>query len=122
MSSDLIEAVKSGNLSTIKRIIYPGWIYPRMVLSRFYDKSNLDIRKTIAEFVGIYGIDINDTDKCGKTALHWASIMGRANCVEMLLKSGANVNATANDGFCRSPLGGRQQQTCLRGDVVEKWC
>ena len=99
MTSDLIKAAKDGNLPVIKRIIYPGWIYPRMVLSRFYNKSQFGIRKTIAEFVGASGVDLDVTDKNGETALHWASGLGGANCVEILLKFGANINATDNNGF-----------------------
>ena len=95
MSSELVQAAKDGNLLVIKRIIYPGWIYPRMVLSRFYNKSHFDIRTHIAEFVGVYGFDINNTKRTTTephcptwTALHHASAVGNPDCVEILLKNG----------------------------------
>ena len=92
MSSGFIRAAKDGNLPVIKRIIYLGWIYSRMVLSRFYNKSHFGIRKNIAEFVGIYNLEATDDD--GYTALHHASINDKPDCVEILLKNGANINAT----------------------------
>ena len=98
MSSELIRAAKEGDIQAIKRIIYQGWIYPRMILSQFYNKSHLGIRKTIAEFVGIYGIDLDATDNVGDTALHYASHNGKPDCVEILLRFGANVNA-ADDNY-----------------------
>ena len=92
MSSNLVQAAKEGNLSVIKRIIYLGWIYPRMVLSQFYNKSHFGIRKNIAEFVGIYNLEATDDD--GYTALHQAAINDKPDCVEILLRFGANINAT----------------------------
>ena len=97
----LFNAAKKGDLKTIKQIIYPGWIFPRLVLSRFYNKSNFDIRQNIVEFVGVYGIDLDITIgdvNTYSTALHVASQEGKTDCVEMLLKSGANINSTNNGG------------------------
>jgi len=98
--SDLLEAVIHGNIKEIKQIIYPGWIYPRLVLSKFYNKSNFGIRKNIAEFVGVYvyeldddyDIDLDSHDEWGQTALHYACMFSRPKCLEILLKFGANPN------------------------------
>ena len=38
------------------------------------------------------GIDINEEDDNGLTALHHAAEGGHAKCVEILLQNGANVN------------------------------
>jgi ankyrin repeat protein len=43
-------------------------------------------------------MDINVTDRSGRTALMWASRFGRIETVKLLLENGAHVNATDNDG------------------------
>ena len=44
------------------------------------------------------GVDVNSKDKSGKTPLYWAAEYGRTNVVKLLLKAGADVNATVSDG------------------------
>ena len=107
--SDIIHALIEGKngetkaIELLKKRIYPGWIFPRLVLSKFYNKSNLDIRINIAEFIGLIGVDLNKI--CGGSAwtiLHFASRCGSHKCAEFLLKFGANVNA--NDISQRTAL------------------
>ena len=102
--TELIQAAEDGNITEMKRIIYPGWIDHRMVLARFYkekyNKSYFGIRKNIAEFVGVYvyeldddyDIDLDSHDEWGQTALHYACMFSRPKCLEILLKFGANPN------------------------------
>ena len=92
---NLRKMAEKGDIQAIRNILYPGWIYPRLVLWKIYVGKHQLIRNKIAEFVGIPGIDINATDnQNARTALHWASIFGSPDCVEILLKFGANINAT----------------------------
>jgi len=96
----LIEGKKGETkaIELLKKIIYPGWIFPRLVLSRFYNKSNFDIRKNTAEFVGLIGVDLNKIyGGSAWTILHFASRCGAPKCVEFILKFGANVNARDNN-------------------------
>jgi len=95
--TELIQAAEDGNITEMKRIFYPGWIDHRMVLSRFYkkkyNKSHFGIRKNIAEFVGLIGVDLEvECFHWGNTALHYACQHGHHKCVELLLEFGANIN------------------------------
>jgi hypothetical protein len=45
------------------------------------------------------GVNVNDTDTRGKTALHIAAEKGYVTIVETLLKTGANVNAKTDNGL-----------------------
>ena len=40
------------------------------------------------------------SDSGGLTAIHWAAERGHAECVEVLLKAGAKVNSSTNNGYC----------------------
>ena len=52
----------------------------------------------IAEKLIKDGADINDTDSCGDTALHWACIRSNTKLVKYLIDKGADVNKQNNDG------------------------
>lgn len=45
------------------------------------------------------GADINDPDETGQTALHFAADKGCIDCINLLLNTGANVNAIDQDGI-----------------------
>lgn len=45
------------------------------------------------------GADINDPDETGQTALHFAADKGCIDCLNLLLNTGANVNAIDQDGI-----------------------
>lgn len=96
--TNVIIAAATNNVQQLKQIIYSGWIYPRLVLSRFYNKSNFDIRKNISEFVGLFGVNLDDTDLFGQTALHYACQSDNHICAELLLKFGANINIGNTNG------------------------
>ncbi|KAK7484865.1 hypothetical protein BaRGS_00023908 [Batillaria attramentaria] len=49
------------------------------------------------------GDDVNATDKSGYTALHYAARSGHIQVCRLLLRHGANVNATTNTGHA-TPL------------------
>ena len=116
--AELIKAAEDGNIPEMKRIIYPGWIFPRMVLSEFYGKSHPNIRKNIAEFVGVYGIDINAVDNyCGKTALHFASRWGKTDYVEILLKNGADHTWQATAGHFKGKTAYQIARKYTRAEV-----
>lgn len=63
--SNLIAAVASGHIPTVKRIISKG-------------------------------VDINETDEDGNTALIWAASLGQTAIVKLLLENGADVNIRNN--------------------------
>ena len=70
-----------------------------MVLLRIYKGKHRYYREKIAEFIGNDGLDVNATcDLTGYTALHRASYKNKPECVEILLRFGANINATNDDG------------------------
>ena len=48
------------------------------------------------------GDDLNITDMCGRTALHWATDLGKEEIVNILIAAGANLNCTDTGG--RTPL------------------
>ena len=49
------------------------------------------------------GLDVNEAQGDGSTALHWAAIKGDAEMAQMLIYAGANVRATTRIGACISP-------------------
>jgi ankyrin repeat protein len=59
------------------------------------DRGNCDILDFL---LALKKIDVNLCDSEGQTALHYASSCGNGHCVETLLKSGADINVTDNDG------------------------
>ena len=98
MPSDILKAARDGNFKMMKGIIYRGWIYPRMVLSRFYEKSNPNIRQNIAEFVGLYGFNIHAIGGSGGTPLLLAcenATDSSSKCVALLLRFGADISDTS---------------------------
>ena len=44
------------------------------------------------------GLDVNEAQGDGSTALHWAAIKGDAEMAQMLIYAGANVRATTRIG------------------------
>ena len=45
------------------------------------------------------GIELNELDEHGQSALHWAVLRGDADIVKALLAAGADPNVMSNDGF-----------------------
>ncbi|KAL3817213.1 hypothetical protein ACHAXA_001768 [Cyclostephanos tholiformis] len=56
--------------------------------------------------------DVDDADEDGQTALHYASDRGSIDCLRILVKAGANVNAVDRDG-----IGVLQTALCAGLDV-----
>jgi len=54
----------------------------------------LDAVKYLVE----YGVNIDETDNKGKTALRYAAVSGNLDIVKYLVDNGADVNAKDNDG------------------------
>ena len=48
------------------------------------------------------GVNINETDNCDMTPLHWAALEGLFEISAILIKHGANINAI--DNLCGTPL------------------
>ncbi|EMS67317.1 Potassium channel AKT1 [Triticum urartu] len=66
------------------------------------------------------GLDTNETDNCGRTALHIAASNGSEQCVRRLLENGADANARGYWLTCRSrrkgaTVGGLVQEAPDRG-------
>nr|CCA18281.1 conserved hypothetical protein [Albugo laibachii Nc14]CCA18445.1 conserved hypothetical protein [Albugo laibachii Nc14] len=80
-ASPLHDAVREGNMEELMRILIEK-------------EGNLDER-----------------DKYGLTALHWACDYGNLEAVQFLIRLGANTNAVENRLFKRTPL----HFACLRG-------
>ena len=101
-SLDLMKIYKSGDLD--RNILYVG--IPELDLSRKPGEPNA---KTLLHIAAIDGntrvlsallkrhdVDIELEDDIGLTAMHCAASVGHLKCVELLAKSGADVNVTSD--------------------------
>jgi ankyrin repeat protein len=71
---------------------------PRLLPHAAKDGDAQLVARLLAE-----GRDVNEADEAGRTALHWAVSLGRADVVRLLLASkSVEVNKTTPDG----PVGG----------------
>ncbi|EAY22143.1 ankyrin repeat protein, putative [Trichomonas vaginalis G3] len=61
------------------------------------EKDKISLQKIIEIFVS-HGLDIKAKDSKGKTPLHYAIQLNKANAIEFLLAQGADINASDNDG------------------------
>ena len=59
-SAILIDDIKD---DLIGDILYQCWIYPRLIISKLFNKKNIGIRLKIAEFVGINWLDFYDSNR-----------------------------------------------------------
>lgn len=102
LEMQLLEASKSGDLTTVKRIVTSN---PRIVNCRDIDgrhSSPLHFasgynRIPVVEFLLENGADVHASDKGGLVPLHNASSYGHLEVSQLLIKAGANVNAS---GLC----------------------
>lgn len=98
LEMQLLEASKSGDLVTVKRIITSN---PRIVNCRDIDGRHSTPlhfasgynRIPVVEFLLEGGADVHASDKGGLVPLHNASSYGHLEVSQLLIKSGANVNA-----------------------------
>lgn len=92
----LMKALSSGNLKMAKLLIDKGAIISDRytLLISAIESNNLE---TI-NFMISKGININETDKCGNTALMKASMLESAEIINFLIDKGANINAADVDG------------------------
>ncbi|KAF2903365.1 hypothetical protein ILUMI_02821, partial [Ignelater luminosus] len=92
--SALYWATRGGNKETITLLINKEANLKANILcaaSQYTDKNTI-------ESLLSHGLDINSTDKEGKTPLHWASFSGRKDIVKLFLSKGAKINAEDKGG------------------------
>ncbi|MCG8339713.1 MAG: ankyrin repeat domain-containing protein [Cytophagales bacterium] len=87
----------------------------------FIDASkNGDVEK-VRKAINRKEIDVNETkDGYGKTALHWAAENGHGEVVELLLDSGAQVEATDKEGQTPLHLAVEEKKEEIVRMIVEK--
>ncbi|XP_055716585.1 poly [ADP-ribose] polymerase tankyrase [Phlebotomus papatasi] len=94
---ELLEAAKTGDLMTVRRIILS---HPEMVNCRDLDGRNSSPlhfasgfnRVPVVEFLLKHGAEVHASDKGGLVPLHNSCSYGHIEVTELLLKHGANVN------------------------------
>lgn len=94
----LLEASKSGDLVTVKKIISAN---PKVVNCRDTEGRNSTPlhfasgynRVAVVEYLLEHSADVHASDKGGLIALHNSSSYGHLEVTQMLIKAGANVNA-----------------------------
>lgn len=64
----------------------------------FLHKSVLEADLESLQEAIMQGVDLNELDSFGHTALHWAVFGGYKDIVKILLEAGANPNVISKDG------------------------
>ena len=74
-----------------------GMVAPRSTARRSPTAARTAIAKRVRTLLK-KGLDVNEAQGDGTTALHWAAIKGDAELAQMLIYAGANVRATTRLG------------------------
>ncbi|ANB10997.1 Hos4p [Sugiyamaella lignohabitans] len=72
----------------------------RLLLQKLCDKGDFERSKALIEM----GVDVNDRDYAGNTALHDAALKGHLNIVELLLDNGAIIDIRSGISDLDTPL------------------
>lgn len=78
----------------------PGWSYSKrdLVKALCYAAGSGQI-DNVKLLLGLERIDVNDKNKTGRTALHWAARNGKLSCCEFLVSHGAEYAYKTPDGI-----------------------
>jgi len=85
-------------MQNLNDIFFPGRLGLLMMLSRYNDPFRMKISKILVE----YGVDVNNVDVDGYSALHYAIENRNRTFMKFLLENGADVNLSDEKGY--SPL------------------
>ncbi len=96
----LMYAVGANNLKAVKILVNAG---ANINYKPYYNtppfiQSIIDRDTNIIEFFLRKGVNVNQVDDNGATALHYAAGLGYYDFVQLLLKNGAKINVKADDG------------------------
>ena len=96
-SMKLLQAIKDDNLAEVKELVTAqkdfntsGVNVHKMIEHRQYKIASLLIDHDI--------VNVNDTNKQGRTILHQASIMGHGGLIRLIASKGADINAQSING------------------------
>ena len=64
----------------------------------FMQAASVGDATSLKQFID-YGVDVNERDESGQSALHMAADNGSIECVQKLLAAGSDPNAADNDGI-----------------------
>ncbi|KAJ5703996.1 hypothetical protein N7493_011134 [Penicillium malachiteum] len=99
--SQLREAVREGDLYTVRRLCSPGVPLDtpnRLKKSPLWEASSSGHRLIVKELLNRRQVNVNSTSDCGSSPLCAAASSGHLSTVELLIQAGADPEIATNNG------------------------